>query len=144
MESPQPTPQKSDAQTVLVVEDYDGIRLLLKGHLEKSGYRVLEASDGAEAVEIARAECDSLRLVLMDLNLGSVDGLTATKEIRRIKELCDVPIVACTARSSEEQKAKALEAGCTDLVAKPIDKKTIETILDKYLTEGKASAQIEN
>jgi len=62
-----------------------------------------------------------------------MDGLTATKEIRQIKELCDVPIIACTARSSEEQKAKAFEAGCTDFVAKPIDKKAIETILEQYL-----------
>lgn len=133
MASPQAIPQTSDAQTVLVVEDYDGIRLLLKDHLEKLGYRVLEASDGMEAVELARAEYDSLGLVLMDLNLRSTDGLTATKGIRRIKELCDVPIIACTARSSEEQQAKALAAGCTDFVAKPIDKKIIEKILDKYL-----------
>lgn len=139
MESPQAIPQIVDAQTVMVVEDYDAIRLLLKSHLEKLGYRVLEASDGMEAVEVARAECRFLRLILMDLNLRSTDGLTATSRIREIKELCDVPIIACTARSSEEQKVKALAAGCTDVVAKPIDRKAIEDILERYLSKDNQS-----
>jgi CheY-like chemotaxis protein len=132
MESPRPSNEK----TVMVVDDYDAIRLILKGHLEKVGYRVLQASDGDEAVEIAKLECGNLHLILMDLNLPSVDGLTATSRIREIKELCDVPIIACTARSSEEQRAKAMEAGCTDFVAKPLDKKAIETILDLYLPQS--------
>lgn len=120
----------------MLVEDYDAIRLILKGHLEKMGYRVVEASDGDEAVQLAMRECQSLRLVLMDLNLPVVDGLAATSRIRAIKELCDVPIIACTARSSEEQKESALAAGCTDFVAKPLDKKTIESILAQYLPNG--------
>lgn len=140
---PHSIPQSSGAETVMVVDDYDGIRLLLKGHLEKLGYRVIEASDGAEAVDLARQECSSLRLILMDLNLRQTDGLTATKEIREIKELCDVPIIACTARSSEEQKAKALEAGCTDFVAKPLDKKAIETILDRYLLRDEGQGELD-
>ena len=139
MEMPHSTLQSVETETVLVVDDYDGIRLLLRGHLEKLGYRVLEASDGAQAVEVARQECATLGLILMDLNLPQTDGLTATKGIREIKELCDVPIIACTARSSEEQKVKAMEAGCTDLVAKPIDKRAIETILDRYLPKDKGS-----
>src|SRR3954468_8816021 len=97
---PHSAPQSSDLQTVLVVDDYDGIRLLLKGHLEKLGYRVLEASDGAEAVDLARQEWRNLKLILVDLNLRQMDGLAATRQIREIKELCDVPIIACTARSS--------------------------------------------
>jgi CheY-like chemotaxis protein len=129
MESPRP----SNAKTIMVVDDYDAIRLILKSHLEKVGYRVLQASDGDEAVEIAKRECNNLHLILMDLNLPVVDGLVATRRIRQIKELCDVPIIACTARSSEEQKEKAMEAGCTDFLAKPLDKKAIETILDQYL-----------
>lgn len=123
----------------MLVEDYDAIRLILKGHLEKMGYRVVEASDGDEAVRLAIRECASLQLILMDLNLPVIDGLAATSQIRAIKELCDVPIIACTARSSEEQKASAFAAGCTDFVAKPLDKKTIETILEQYLPNHKAS-----
>jgi CheY-like chemotaxis protein len=135
MKSPRPLNEK----TVMVVDDYDAIRLILKGHLEKVGYRVLQASDGDEAIEIAKREGGNLHLILMDLNLPSVDGLAATSRIREIKELGDVPIIACTARSSEEQRAKAIEAGCTDFVAKPLDKKAIETILDLYLPQSSAA-----
>ena len=139
MESPQAIPHPSKPQTVMVVDDYDGIRLLLKGHLEKMGYRVLEAADGMEAVEVARRECGSLSLILMDLNLRLTDGLTATSRIREIKELCDVPIIACTARSSEAQRVQALTAGCTDFVAKPIDKSSIATILERYLPKDSSA-----
>jgi CheY-like chemotaxis protein len=139
MENPQTVPQTADTKTIMLVEDYDAIRLILKGHLEKMGYRVLEASDGDEAVQLATREGSSLRLILMDLNLPMVDGLTATSRIREIKELCDVPIIACTARSSEEQKASAFAAGCTDFVAKPLDKKTIEIILEQYLSNHNTS-----
>lgn len=120
--------------SILLVDDYDAIRLLLKDHLEKKGFRVLQAADGGEAVEAARVECRNLSLILMDLNLPTMDGLAATRRIREIAELCDVPIVACTARSSEESRRAAMEAGCTELVAKPIDKATLEAILKKYVT----------
>jgi CheY-like chemotaxis protein len=136
MENPRP----SNVKTVMVVDDYDAIRLLLKEHLEKLGHRVLQASDGNEAVEIAKREGNNLHLILMDLNLPVVDGLVATRRIRQIKESSDVPIIACTARSSEEQKVKAMEAGCTDFLAKPLDKKAIETILDRYLPKDSVAS----
>jgi CheY-like chemotaxis protein len=140
MESARTVPQTTDTQTIMLVEDYDAIRLILRGHLEKMGYRVLEASDGDQAIDLAMSECKNLRLILMDLNLPVTDGLTATRQIRAIKELCDVPIIACTARSSEEQKESALAAGCTDFVAKPLDKKTIESIIEQYLPNNKRPA----
>lgn len=124
------------AETILLVEDYDAIRLLMKSYLERKGYRVLEAKDESEAVKIAAEECESLRLIVMDVNLPATDGLTATRLIREMAELCDVPIVACTARSSEEERRAAAEAGCTDLVAKPIDKEIIEAMLSRFLPDG--------
>ena len=128
-------PQSPERETILVVEDYDGIRLVMKQYLEKCGYRVLEAADGKQAVEIARRECLNIRLILMDINLPISDGIATTRQIRKIKQLCDVPIVACTARSSAEQREAALAAGCSDLVAKPMDLNTMHTILDQYLPE---------
>ena len=122
-----------DGQTILLVEDYDGIRLLMKTYLEKHGYRVLEARDGDEAVKIAGEECQTLRLIVMDVNLPKTDGLTATRLIREMAELCDVPIVACTARSSPEEREAARAAGCTDLIAKPLGKDTIKLIIDRFL-----------
>ena len=119
-------------KTILIVEDYDAIRLLMKDYLEKSGYRVLQAANGDQAVEIARRERHDLHLILLDLSLPIIDGIVATRLIREITELSEIPIIACTARSSKEQREEALSAGCTDLVAKPIGKTTIENILNEY------------
>lgn len=120
-------------QTILLVEDYDGIRLLMKTYLQNHGYRVLEARDGDEAVRVAGEECRTLRLIVMDLNLPKTDGLAATRAIREMAELCDVPIVACTARSSDAEREAALAAGCTDLIAKPLGKDAIELIINRFL-----------
>lgn len=120
-------------QTILLVEDYDGIRLLMKTYLQNHGYRVLEARDGDEAIRVAAEECQTLRLIVMDLNLPKTDGLAATRSIREMSGLCDVPIVACTARSSAEERAAALEAGCTDLIPKPLGKDAIALIIERYL-----------
>jgi CheY-like chemotaxis protein len=133
MRSPDTFISASKPLTILLVDDYDALRLLLSDYLTKKGFRVLEAGDGVEAVKAARSECGNLCLILMDLNLPELDGLGATLRIREIAELCDVPIIACTARSSEETREAALAAGCTDLVAKPIDKTTMEAILSKHL-----------
>jgi CheY-like chemotaxis protein len=121
-------------ETILLVEDYDAIRLLMKSYLQGQGYRVLEARDGDEAIKVAGEECRTLRLIVMDLNLPKTDGLVATRSIREIAGLCDVPIVACTARSSPAERQAAMEAGCTDLLPKPLGKDTIELIIGRYLT----------
>ena len=123
-------------ETILLVDDYDAIRLLMKIYLESKGYRVLEATDGNEAVRIANEECKSLRLIVMDVNLPITDGLAATRLIRETASLRKVPIVACTARSSKEEREVAAKAGCTDLVAKPIGKDTIEGMLTRFLSDG--------
>jgi CheY-like chemotaxis protein len=131
-----PTPIHSHtAETILLVDDYDAIRLLMKSYLERKGYRVVEASDGDEAVRIANEECNSLRLIVMDVSMPTTDGLTATRLIREIKPLCEVPIVACTARASQTEREAAANAGCSDLVAKPIGKDTMEDMISRFLSE---------
>ena len=127
------TSRPAGERTILLVEDYDAIRLLMKTYLQKHGYRVVEARDGDEAVKVAGAECGTLRLIVMDLNLPGTDGLDATRAIRQMSELCEVPIVACTARSSAEEREAALAAGCTDLIAKPLGKDTIQLIIERFL-----------
>ena len=121
-------------QTVLVVEDYDDARELISMWLTGSGYRVLEARDGAEAVEVARRECPDL--VIMDMSLPTLDGLTATQTIRRIEELCHVPIVACSAHDVQEWADKALAAGCNDFVSKPVDFAALEVVLKRLLPQA--------
>jgi CheY-like chemotaxis protein len=120
-----------DAPVVLVVEDDEDICELIRIWLQKEGYRVIVAHDGAKAVEVARRECPDL--VLMDMSLPRLDGISATERILEIEELCDVPILACSAHSVADWKNKALAAGCRDYVTKPVDLETLSRLLKQYL-----------
>ena len=106
-------------KTVLVVEDYADSRFMMSRLLEMSGYRVLEAADGREAVAIAERECPDV--VLMDLQMPVLDGFTATSIIRRIESICRVPVIAVSAQSAEEFVSAARRVGCDHFVAKPVD-----------------------
>ena len=110
---------RTPAKTVLVVEDYADSRLVLGRLLEMSGYRVLEAADGREAVAMAERECPDV--VLMDLQMPVLDGFTATSLIRRIESTCRVPVIAVSAQSSQEFISAARRVGCDHFVAKPVD-----------------------
>ncbi|HEX8000132.1 MAG TPA: response regulator [Pyrinomonadaceae bacterium] len=117
--------------TVMVVEDFEDNRFMMRRLLEMSGYRVLEAINGEEAVEIARREHPSL--ILMDLSLPLLDGLAATRRIRQVKELSHIPIVAVSAHDTADFHADALAAGCNDYVTKPIDFDQLEALLHRLL-----------
>ena len=119
-------------QTIMVVEDFEDNRFMMRRLLEMSGYQVLEAVNGEEAVEIAKRERPSL--ILMDLSLPLLDGLAATRRIRQEAELRDVPIVAVSAHDTADFHADALAAGCNDYVTKPIDFDQLEALLGKLLT----------
>ena len=117
---------------VLVVDDFEDSRLVLRRMLETRDYSVIEAADGREAVETARRQCPDL--VLMDLHMPRVDGLAATKLIRECKDACrDVPIIAFTAFDTYGMKEAALEAGCDDYLAKPFDLDRLERVLRRCL-----------
>jgi two-component system cell cycle response regulator DivK len=86
-------------------------------------------------VEAARRECPDL--VIMDMSLPTLDGLSATAAIRQIEELCDVPVIACSAHDVQEWADKALAAGCNDFVSKPVDFAALERALKRLLpSEG--------
>lgn len=128
-------PDNRHQLTVLLVEDYDDARELIRLWLEGCGYRVVAARDGTEAVEAARRECPDL--VIMDMSLPVLDGLSATAAIRQIEELCEVPVIACSAHDVREWSDKALAAGCNDFVSKPVDFAALERALEKLLpSEG--------
>ena len=103
---------------VLVVEDYEDTRLMLRRQLELGGFRVVEAADGREAVE--RAESYRPAVILMDLNMPVLDGFTAALRIRERAETRGVPIVALTAYDTAEFRAAARAVGCSDYVTKPV------------------------
>lgn len=117
--------------TIMVVEDYDDTRLLLRKSLETLGYNVVEASNGQEAVDVAdRAHPD---LILMDLDLPILDGIAATQCIRQKPELTSVPIVAVTAYPMSYSHVKAFAKGCDEYMRKPIDMTELERIVARYL-----------
>ena len=117
-------------KTILLVEDFDDSRYMMRMLLEMRGYRVIEAKNGREAVECAERECPDL--ILMDLSLPLIDGLTATKLIRKLERLCDVPIIAVTAHDKAEFFDAALKAGCNSYLTKPIDFNNLETVIGQY------------
>ena len=121
---------ENSARTIMVVEDYDDTRLLLKKGLEGLGYSVLEASNGQEAVDIAARE--HLDLILMDLDLPILDGIVATQRIRQQSNM-RVPIVAVTAYPRSYTRVKAFSEGCDEYMAKPIDMTELARLVNRYL-----------
>ena len=124
---------RTSVTTVLLVEDYADSRFMLGRLLEMSGYRVLEAADGREAVQLAERECPDV--VLMDLQMPVLDGFTATSIIRRIESTCRVPVIAVSAQSTEDYVAAARRVGCDHFVSKPVD---VDLLLElvRECTEG--------
>lgn len=120
-------------KTVMVVEDFEDNRFMMRRLLEMSGYEVLEAVNGEEAVEMARREMPGL--ILMDLSLPLLDGLAATRRIRQHPALRHVPIVAVSAHDTADFHADALAAGCNDYVTKPIDFDQLEELLSRLMTK---------
>ncbi|HEV2763427.1 MAG TPA: response regulator [Pyrinomonadaceae bacterium] len=122
---------EDERPTVLVVDDYESLRTLLKNMLTTLGCRVVEASDGAEAVEAARRERPGL--ILMDLVMPSLDGFGAVQRIRRQAGLQGVVIVAMSGHESADVRADALEAGCQDFLNKPVAYERLKEVLGKFL-----------
>lgn len=127
------------APTVLVVEDFDDARSAMRGLLEIEGYRVVEASDGREAVEVARRERPAL--ILMDLNMPVLDGFGAALRIRELDGLRTVPIVAVTAFDTAEFRAAARAVGCDEFVVKPVDFDRLTELMDRLLRIQRAGAR---
>jgi len=118
--------------TVLVVDDSADTRAVLSRTLVRRGYRVVEAADGRQAVEVALRVCPDL--ILMDLNMPVMDGLAATERIRELKEKCgDVAIVAVTAFDTYGMKEAALEAGCDAYLLKPLALDELEAVVERLL-----------
>ena len=121
------------SKKILVVEDYEDSRSFMKFLLEGKGYQVSEARDGIEAFD--RFKQIHPDLILMDISLPQVDGLTATKAIRDIEaEGESVPIIAVTAFGKLYYK-KAIEAGCNELIDKPVDFDSLEPVISQYLED---------
>lgn len=123
-----------EKRTVMVAEDYDDTRMMIRVMLEMRGYRVIEAADGLAAVELAEREHPDL--ILMDLDMPVLDGCAAAIKIRELESLRDVPIVAVTAHLKEDWQARASRAGFADYVAKPMDLTLLDRVLARHLPQA--------
>jgi two-component system, cell cycle response regulator DivK len=104
---------------ILVVEDNEENWDMLSRRLQRRGYTVVRAADGQEAVEMAAHETPDL--ILMDVSLPVMDGLEATRRIRAHAETQTIPIIALTAHAMLGDRDRALQAGCDDYHAKPVE-----------------------
>lgn len=124
---------KGQLATILLVEDTEDNRQMMRKLLEMSGYRVVEAVNGEEAVKVASRAKPAI--ILMDLSLPLIDGLAATRRIRSIPELSRVPIIAVSAHDTADFHSDALNAGCNAYITKPINYPELEEIVTRLLAE---------
>ncbi|MCS6861423.1 MAG: response regulator [Abditibacteriales bacterium] len=104
---------------ILLVEDNEMNRDMLSRRLERRGYQVILAVDGAEGIALARSE--SPDLILMDMDLPVIDGWEATRQLKAASETRGIPIIALTAHAMAGERDKALAAGCDDYDSKPVE-----------------------
>ena len=127
---------QQDGPVVMLVDDYADTREVIRRAIEQCGCRVLEAADGQAAIELAQSALPDL--ILMDLNMPVLDGVTATLRIREYGPTRDVPIVAITAHDSPEFRAAAGAVGCCEYLRKPIDFESLSEVIGRLLPNNAA------
>jgi CheY-like chemotaxis protein len=117
-------------KTVLLVEDYEDSRIMMRHMIEQQGYSVIEAAGAYEAID--KAEQYHPDLIFMDIGLPLLDGLSTATIIKGIKKLGRVPIIVVTAYRDVNDQAR--DAGCSGVMYKPVEIAELKTILDFHLT----------
>lgn len=133
--------KKGDKQVakILIVDDEEKIRFVVKEYAQFSGYEVSEAEDGSDAVELCKNE--SFDLIVMDIMMPKVDGFSAVKELRKFT---DTPVIMLSARGEEYDKLFGFELGIDDYVVKPFSPKELMARISAVLSRGRqASAKHE-
>ena len=125
-------------RTILVVEDHDDSRMMMKVLLELDGFQVITASTAGRGVQLAaQVQPD---LIMMDIGLPDFDGLTAVRRVRRELATKSTPIIALTAYNAHETRRQAFAAGCNEFILKPVDPDQLEASIKRLLpgTNGEA------
>ena len=108
-----------EAKTILIVDDEDRVRKLLKDFLLRENYRTIEAKDGEEALKIFNVQQDSIDMILLDVMMPKLDGWSV---IRQIRQSSKIPVIMLTARAEEQDELFGFELGVDEYVAKPFSK----------------------
>lgn len=129
-------PSSAESIKILVVDDNNDTRHLMSLILRGLKYSVHEAASGEEALRIHQEE--NFDVILMDIQMPGMDGMEATRRIRNLPDgHSKVPIIACTANAMAGDKKRYLDTGMTDYISKPVDKKILKTLLEKWGRAGK-------
>ena len=118
---------------VLLVEDFEDSRTGLSKLLQFEGYEVIEATDGAQAIELAASSKPDI--ILMDLSLPVIDGIGAARTIKEDASMSNIPIIALSAHDMDDVQGMARLAGCEDFLTKPVNFSALLDLLSKYLFE---------
>ena len=124
---------------VLVVEDYEDTREFMKFLLQDYGFDVSEATNGYEAIESVKRQVPDL--ILMDISMPGMDGLTAARKIRENSGSSRRPTIIAITAYGDAARRKALEAGCDASLSKPIDFEDLEPVLSRYLPKQDPAAE---
>lgn len=127
------TPTAQKRRTILVVDDFDDTRLLLRTWLERRGFNVIEAQNGKQA--IAAAQTSRPDLIIMDVEMPELDGLSATRQIRQMDQLGNVPVLAVSAYGAEQFRDEALAAGCNEYVSTPFEPDELERLIRDFVRD---------
>ena len=121
------------SKRILIVEDQEDNRTILRDVLSTVGYELIEALNGEDGVKLAQNERPDL--ILMDIQLPKMNGYEATQQIKSIAELKTVPIIAVTSYALSGDEAKARAAGCDGYIAKPFSPRELLAKIRKYLSD---------
>jgi CheY-like chemotaxis protein len=119
---------------ILIVDDSADNVAMLSLDLQQQGYRVVTASNGEDAITVATQMIPNL--ILMDINLPTLDGLGATRRIRELEALRDVPVIAITAFGTEGFQRAAYDAGLSGYLTKPLDLDRMHQLMARLLSSG--------
>jgi CheY-like chemotaxis protein len=118
-------------KNVMVVEDNEKNRKLMRVVLKAKGYNIIEATTGEEALSLLKNQKPDI--ILMDIQLPGIDGLTLIKQIKASVVTKDIPIIAVTAYAMKGDEQKILDTGCNAYVSKPINTQELPLIVEKYI-----------
>lgn len=118
-------------KTVLIAEDNLDNRIIYATMLTHVGYNVIEANNGAEAVQMARSARP--HIILMDISMPVMDGYEATRVLKADAATRDIPIIAVTAHAMVTDREAAREAGCDDYVSKPVEPQAIRSVVERWI-----------
>jgi two-component system, cell cycle response regulator DivK len=131
--------KEEEMSKILLVEDNEMNRDMLSRRLERKGYEVFIAVDGAQGVAMAIAERPDL--ILMDMSLPVMDGWTATRQIKANPQTKIIPVIALTAHAMSGDREKSLEAGCDDYDTKPIELPRLLEKIESFLQKKVNTSQ---